>query len=621
MDQSVLIDFFKPCSSDEYIVPLSQVQVTPSAPRRRPGRPKKKVAVNLIDASSSSTSSSSSSSSSSSTSSADSSTPTPKASVSHTNWFSSPHIHDILEAVRVYKSSKLAIEHLQKKFRKLPTEQCGRFDSLKESTIRSWFNDDWILKPQYQYRLDSGQTNYKGCKHVLDRPDNKEIKEKIIERLKKMRDDDTNATLNIDIVRTIMMKMVKKYKPEIIDDLKFSRCFISLFIRFEMKWSMRRGTTAASKLPVNWTDLGVAMVKRMAAIIKNKQIHKSLIINIDQTGIELVPASKTTYDAIGKKSIALVGQDDKRQITAVLGSSASGELLPLQLIFGGKTERSHPIMAETIKQAGFHFAHSENHWSNQQTMKEYITNVIIPYRRKQIDKHQLASDSKLILQLDCWSVHRSDEFISWIKKNHRFIELLFIPPNCTSKLQVADVALQKPFKWGIKRQFNQWLADIIEEQIESEAEKIEINSHLRMAAIKPLLMNWVYESWDLLGSQPELIMRAWSKCMNQQLNIDPFDPAVQQKAVDECMAGHLIAHDFKFENKTEDKDNDEEKQNFKETEEEECDEKEDELDLMKKIVFGERRSGRKRKDTSRTISYYIDSSAIESGDDQEVEEL
>lgn len=142
-----------------------------------------------------------------------------------------------------------------------------------------------------------------------------------------------------------------------------------------------------------------------------------------------------------------------------------------------------------------------------------------------------------------------------------------------------------------------------------------------MSAIKPLLLNWVYESWDLLNSQPEIIMRAWNKCMNQDLNIDPFDSAVQQKAVDDCMAGHLVAHDFKFEKKKEDNDNDEEQQNCKETEINSSDEERDELDLMKKIVIGERRSSRKRKDRSRTVSYFIDSSAIElDGDEEEKKE-
>lgn len=130
----------------------------------------------------------------------------------HRDWFSSELIHDIIQAVKRKKSSRAAVAHLQEKFPKLPTESEGRFDSLKENTIRHWFDENWELKPQFQYRLDFGSgSNRRGREHVLDR--HAEIKQKIIERLKKMRDDDANATVNIDIARAVMMKIVKKYKP------------------------------------------------------------------------------------------------------------------------------------------------------------------------------------------------------------------------------------------------------------------------------------------------------------------------------------------------------------------------------------------------------------------------
>lgn len=169
-------------------------------------------------------------------------------------------------------------------------------------------------------------------------------------------------------------------------------------------------------------------------------------------------------------------------------------------------------------------------------------------------KHKLPSTSKLILQLDCLSVHKSKEFVSYIKTNHKFINLVFIPPNCTSKLQVADVVLQCPFKHGIKRRFNEWLANIIEEQIEKEEEIIQINPNLRMSSIKPLLLEWIYQSWSNLNSEPELIMKAWTKCLSGTLKIDPFDVEVQKQAVVECAKGRLTAFDFVFEKEEEEPD-------------------------------------------------------------------
>ena len=61
---------------------------------------------------------------------------------------------------------------------------------------------------------------------------------------------------------------------------------------------------------------------------------------MDQTGVHLVPAARWTYEEKNSSSIAVVGAEDKRQITACVASSLDGTLLPLQLIFQGKTPRS-----------------------------------------------------------------------------------------------------------------------------------------------------------------------------------------------------------------------------------------------------------------------------------------
>ena len=63
------------------------------------------------------------------------------------------------------------------------------------------------------------------------------------------------------------------------------------------------------------------------------QIHPSLVINMDQTGVHLVSASSWTYEMVGSSDVAIVGAEDKRQITACVAASLRGDLLPLQLIF------------------------------------------------------------------------------------------------------------------------------------------------------------------------------------------------------------------------------------------------------------------------------------------------
>ena len=44
----------------------------------------------------------------------------------------------------------------------------------------------------------------------------------------------------------------------------------------------------------------------------------------------------------GAKHVPIKGVDDKRQITATFAVSASGDFLPMQLIYAGETKRCLP---------------------------------------------------------------------------------------------------------------------------------------------------------------------------------------------------------------------------------------------------------------------------------------
>ena len=64
-----------------------------------------------------------------------------------------------------------------------------------------------------------------------------------------------------------------------------------------------------------------------------EEIPPQLILNWDQTGIHLVPASSWTMDKRGSKQVEIKGVNDKRQITAVFCGSLTGDFLPIQVIY------------------------------------------------------------------------------------------------------------------------------------------------------------------------------------------------------------------------------------------------------------------------------------------------
>lgn len=114
-----------------------------------------------------------------------------------------------------------------------------------------------------------------------------------------------------------------------------------------------------------------------------EEIPPHLILNWDQTGIRIVPSSSWTMERHGSKRVELTGVDDKRMITAVFCGSLVGDFLPIQLIYQGKTPRCHPKYKFP---SGWNITHAPKHWSNEETMIEYIEKIIVPYMESMRDE-------------------------------------------------------------------------------------------------------------------------------------------------------------------------------------------------------------------------------------------
>ena len=514
----------------------------------------------------------------------------------YTNWFDTEFISDIIAMYRACQgSARRAVQRLQ-----LLSPDPQRYARLSHSTIASWFDDSMKLLPRFQEQLEAQQSARRnnGRPRVFDQYPSTE--EAIKETLVQMRQ--AGAPMNSHIIRWVIEA---HSPPSLLKQLKLSQQYISSWARTTLKWSWRHKTTAASKLPNDWEEQGITMAMRIAATMQRHSVHPSLIINMDQTGVNLVPVSHWTYDTLGAASVAIVGAEDKRQITVCLASALDGSLLPLQLIFEGLTPRSIPPHTDASTAAEFHFTNSTNHWSSQATMQQFVTNVIMPHAERSIRQHKLDADAKVILVLDAWSVHRSEEFRTFLRSKHPRIHLVFVPANCTSKLQVADVALQRPFKHGVKKQFNQWAAEQIKRQV--EAKSIQgVNHLLTMKILKPLIVDWCVKSWQSLKSRPNLIIDGWNKCVTKLFNVNShekrnealnlvFDRKLDISHVpDEIEQGDALW------------DSDQSESSWSASS---SDEEHDQLDTTQERRFGTRRSSRASQQSS-SFGYTIDSSML-----------
>ncbi|KAF8156966.1 hypothetical protein B0H34DRAFT_629721, partial [Crassisporium funariophilum] len=208
-------------------------------------------------------------------------------------------------------------------------------------------------------------------------------------------------------------------------------------------WSQRRVTKAAQKLPANYEEILLEAFIREAYIIRNhatrsrKNIPAALRVNTDQTQLIYQQGTKTTWNKSGVKQVATVGQEEKRAFTLVPSISASGQLLPMQAVYFGKTATSCPsLKAEFYDEAlslGYSMLPSKSatYWSTQATMEKLVNEIIAPYFDETKHALQLPATQCSIWKIDCWSVHKSKDFRAWMRKNHPTIIILFVPGGCT----------------------------------------------------------------------------------------------------------------------------------------------------------------------------------------------
>ncbi len=102
----------------------------------------------------------------------------------------------------------------------------------------------------------------------------------------------------------------------------------------------------------------------------------------------------------------------------------TGDFLPVQLIYKGKTPRCHPKFTFP---SGWHVTHSPKHWSNEETMIQYIEHIIFEAMRETEDVPALVI---------------MDNFKGQITTKH-FVHVCLLPPNTTDLVQPMDIPVLK----------------------------------------------------------------------------------------------------------------------------------------------------------------------------------
>ena len=154
----------------------------------------------------------------------------------------------------------------------------------------------------------------------------------------------------------------------------------------------------------------------------------------------------------GAKHVPIKGVDDKRQITATFAVSASGEFLPMQLIYAGETKRCLPKFTFS---RSFHVTYTKNNWSNQVKVTEHFENVIFPFLDQIKERMGYPKEQMSLVIMDTFKGYDNDELRKLCMSNN--CEAVIVPHNLTNKFQPLDLSVNKDAKAFISEKYNTWM--------------------------------------------------------------------------------------------------------------------------------------------------------------------
>lgn len=178
-----------------------------------------------------------------------------------------------------------------------------------------------------------------------------------------------NQAITIATARGLVKHKTPTLLTELGGPIDITKTWAVSFLK-RLGYVKRKGTKAARKLPDDYEHQKSEFLRIIKETITKHNIPPQLIFNFDQTGLKIVPVSNWTLATEGSTQVDIIGLEDKREITALLGSKADGCLLPPQILYQGKTDQCH---AKYPFPDDWDIYHTENHWSTEESMVRYVT--------------------------------------------------------------------------------------------------------------------------------------------------------------------------------------------------------------------------------------------------------
>jgi len=209
----------------------------------------------------------------------------------------------------------------------------------------------------------------------------------------------------------------------------------------------------------------------------------SNVVNIDETNIYFDMVGSVTLADKGSRTVSVKSSGSSSRCSILLGVTMDGKKLPPFIIFRGKPNGriAREWTGNTDYPTSSIYAVQEKAWVDKEVFLQWIKKVWKPF---------CTNKGPTYLLMDEFSVHMMSECVNSIQDCGTEVD--FVLGGYTSKLQVIDVGINKPFKGYVMECY----------------ERFMVNNVSGTKATRLDVAKWVEEAWEKVSVNT--ICNTWS---------------------------------------------------------------------------------------------------------------
>ena len=151
-----------------------------------------------------------------------------------------------------------------------------------------------------------------------------------------------------------------------------------------------------------------------------------------------MPVSSWTMAAERSKQVEITGITDKRQSMAVFANTMSGNFLPLQIMYSGKTARSLPSVKFPCDwHVTYMYTCTQITGQMKSPLRTTSKRILLPYVVQKWSELSLPIDNPALVIFDQFKVLFTERILSLLDNNH--IHMAIVPASFMDRLQPLDV--------------------------------------------------------------------------------------------------------------------------------------------------------------------------------------